>query len=207
MKIPKCAVSNVSGDTQGVHEAEMARIARLIYTYAPTDGLFDGRIPGLYIGRTSRIYAEGQYTIYTPSIGFAVQGTKKITVGPDVYTYTKSSIFVAPLAFPARIQITQASPSEPFLGLRLDLDPQRIAELVLKVYSQGMPSVRRRSAGYVINADLSMINAVTRLIECQSDSMAADFVAPLVMDEILIRLLCSPVGVHVAELGVADSSL
>ncbi|WNC15624.1 AraC family transcriptional regulator [Brevibacillus brevis] len=201
------AVPSIPDNAEKSLDAATARLARLICAHAPHDGIFSGRIPGLYFGRHSRIDTESEHTIFSPSIGIAAQGSKTVSVGQEVYRYVGSRIFVAPVAVPARMQTTLASSTEPFLGVRLDLNPQRISELVLKVYPKGLPAVRHWSAGYIINADLSIINAVTRLVECLSSSVDADLVAPLVVDEILIRLLCSPIGAHVAEMGTANSSV
>src|SRR5208282_1506359 len=101
----------------------------------------------------------------------------------------------------------QASHSAPYLSLKLDLDPHKIAELVLKVYPRGVPPVQERSAVYVTPADVSVVNAATRLMECLAKPSDAELVAPLVIDEILIRLLLSPIGVRVAQMGFAESSV
>lgn len=200
-------VALASGNAVEILEAETIRLANLIYINTPHDGTFSGRIPGLHVGRYSRIGIDCVHTIFSPSVGIAAQGSKAITVGQNIYEYSGVRVFVAPLTLPVGMQVTQASPSKPFLGVRLDLNPQRIAELVLRVYPQGLPAVRNWSAGYVTNADLRMVGAVTRLVECLSNPIDAEFVGPLVMDEILIRLLLSPVGVYIAEMGVANSGL
>src|SRR5258705_11875402 len=44
-------------------------------------------------------------------------------------------------------------------------------------------------------------------MECLAQPRDAELLAPLVMDEILIRLLRSPIGVRVARLGFAESSV
>ncbi|HBF37092.1 MAG TPA: AraC family transcriptional regulator, partial [Firmicutes bacterium] len=101
----------------------------------------------------------------------------------------------------------EASKSEPLLVVSLDLSTERIAELVLKVYPHGLPQVKQWRAGYVMDADVSVIDAMTRLLECLQKPGDADFIAPLIIDEILIRLLRSSVGLHVAEMGFADSGV
>src|SRR5258708_11000780 len=116
-------------------------------------------------------------------------------------------MLMVPVTLPVAMQTTHASHAEPFLSVRLDLDPHRIAELVLKVYPEGLPPVRRWSAGYITSADVSMVNAMRRLVACLPDRGDAELLAPLVVDEILIRLLRSPIGVHVAEMGFADSGV
>jgi len=188
-----------------LHEAN--QLAHLIYTYTPHDGSFSQRIPGLHFGRFSSIDGDYVKTFYLPSLLVVAQGVKAVTVGQEVYQFGKASMLVLPVSLPVALQTIQASPSEPFLGVRLDLDPQRIAELVLKVYPQGQPPVRQRSAGYITSADLGIINAVRRLAECLPNPGDIALLAPLVMDEILIRVLRSPIGVHVAEIGFADSGV
>jgi hypothetical protein len=61
--------------------------------------------------------------------------------------------------------VTRASLSEPFLCLKLDLDPQRVANLVLKVFPHGLPPVHGSGGVSVGQADANIINAAIRLIE------------------------------------------
>jgi len=77
----------------------------------------------------------------------------------------------------------------------------------LKVYPRGVPPVQERSAVYITPTDVSIVNAATRLMECLAQPGDAELVAPLVVDEILIRLLRSPIGVRVAQMGFAESSV
>ena len=46
-----------------------------------------------------------------------------------------------------------------------------------------------------------------RLMECLAQPGDAELLAPLVVDEMLIRLLRSPIGVRVAQMGFAESSV
>ncbi|MFD0681205.1 MULTISPECIES: AraC family transcriptional regulator [unclassified Paenibacillus] len=201
------AVSPAFGNLEGSLEAETARLARLIYTNTPHDGVFSQRIPGLNISRFSQINMDYVKTFYLPSLLIVAQGAKVVTVGQEIYQFGSSQMLMFPVALAIAMNATHASYSEPFLGVRLDLDPQKIAELVLKVYPQGLPPARQRSASYVTSADLGIMGAVKRLMDCLLSPGDAELLAPLVMDEILIRVLRSPIGVHVAEMGFADSSV
>lgn len=60
---------------------------------------------------------------------------------------------------------------------------------------------------YVCQADAGIVNAATRLVELAANPGDAELLAPLVVDEILIRLLRSRVGRRVAQIGLADSSM
>lgn len=200
-------ISPASFNTDKSLNTEMTRLARLLYNHTLHDGVTSLPIPGLYIARYSGIAPDFIKTFYSPSLGIVSQGAKSITVGQETYQLNKCQMMMHPVALPVALKVTNASKSEPLLTVRLDLDPQRIAELVLKVYPHGLPPVRQWSAGYVADADVSIVNAVTRLLECMQKPGEAELLGPLIMEEILIRLLRSPIGIHVAEMGFADSGV
>jgi len=200
-------VSLASGIAQERLEAETVRLASLIYAHSPHDGVFSQRIPGLHVSRFSRMNMQTLKTVYQPSLLIVAQGAKAVTVGHELYPLGKYRILMFPVALPVAMQTTETSYEEPFLGFRLDLDPKRIAELVLKVYPQGLPLVHQWSPGYVTDADSETMSAAARLMECLHSPADVEMLAPLVIDEILIRLLRSPIGVHAAEMGIADSAV
>jgi AraC-like DNA-binding protein len=188
-------------------EPDTAKLARCIAAYAPHDGSFELRIPGVHASRFSRINAECVHALSLPSLCIAAQGAKTVIVGQDLYEYDASRMIVFSVALPVAAQITQASHPEPYLALKLDLDPHKIAELVLKVYPHGLPLVQERSAVYVTPMDASIVSAAARLMDCLAQPGDVELLAPLVMDEILIRLLRSPIGVRIAQMGFAESSV
>jgi AraC-like DNA-binding protein len=189
------------------NEADTANLTRLLAAYAPHDGSFEQRIPGLHASRFSRINKECVHALRVPSLCIVAQGAKTVIVGDEVYEYDASRMIVFSVALPVAAQITRASHSEPYLAFKLDLDPHKIAELVLKVYPHGLPPVQERSAVYISPVDTSIVNAATRLMECLAQPGDAELVSPLVIDEILIRLLRSPIGVRVAQMGFSESSV
>jgi AraC-like DNA-binding protein len=188
-------------------EPHTATFARLLAAYAPHDGSFELRIPGLHASRFSRVNRECVHALRVSSLCIVAQGAKTVIVADEVYEYDASRMIVFSVALPVAAQVARASHSEPYLSLRLDLDPHRIAELVLKVFPQGLPPAQERSAVYITPFDVNIIGAATRLMECLAKPSDAELLAPLVIDEILIRLLRSPIGVRVAQMGFAESSV
>jgi AraC-like DNA-binding protein len=188
-------------------EPDLQKLGRLIAAYAPHDGSFELRVPGLHAIRLSRVNKECVHAVRLPSLCIAAQGAKTMIVGQDVYEYDPTRMIVFSVALPVAGQVTQASHSEPYLALKLDLDPHKIAELVLRVFPHGLPPAQERSAVYITPVDENIVNATTRLMECLANPGDADLLAPLVTDEILIRLLRSPIGIRVAQMGFAESSV
>jgi AraC-like DNA-binding protein len=196
-------VNTVSGPS----DPDLVRLADLIRTYTPHDGRFELPIPGVHAARESRPNTELVHAVAKPSLCIIAQGAKSIMLGQEVYEYDASRMLIFSVDLPVTGLVTRASRSEPYLGFRLDIDPHKVAELVLKVYPHGLHPVRESRAVCIAQADISIINAVTRLIELVAQPEDAELLAPLVIDEILIRLLRSPIGVRVAQIGLADSGV
>jgi hypothetical protein len=191
----------------GPKEFGTSRLTRLLAAYAPHDGSFELRIPGVRAIRYSRVNKECVHAVGLPSLCIATQGAKTVIVGQEVYEYDASRMIVFSVAVPVAAQITRASFAAPYLALKLDLDPLKISELVLKVYPKSLPPNQERRAVYVTPVDESIVNAATRLMECLAQPGDVELLAPLVVDEMLIRLLRSPIGVRVAQMGFAESSV
>src|SRR6202023_1749361 len=144
----KIAVARRAADPAGSGEPHTVQLARLIAAYAPHDGSFELGIPGLHASRFSRVNRECVHALRVSSLCIVAQGAKTVIVGDEVYEYDSSRMIVFSVALPVAAQITQASYSERYLALKLDLDPHKIAELVLKVYPHGLPPAQDRSAVY-----------------------------------------------------------
>jgi AraC-like DNA-binding protein len=206
------SIDNNSHPTQaetviGASEPDVVRLAGLISAYAPHDGIFELHISGVHAVRRSRMNTELVHAMAEPALCLVAQGAKSVILGDEVYEYDASRMIAFSVDLPVTAQVTRASYSEPFLALRLDLDPHKIAELVLKVYPHGLPRVHENRGIYVAQVNVSIINAATRLLELMAEPGDAELLAPLVIDEILIRVLRSPIGVRVAQIGLGESSV
>jgi AraC-like DNA-binding protein len=179
----------------------------LLKAHAPYDGSFDLRLPGVHITRTSRVHKELVHGVLHSSLCLVAQGAKRVLLGQEVYEYDTSRMLVYSVDVPVAAQVTQASLDQPFLGLRLDLDAARIADLTAKVYPHGLPHREEGRAICVDQADPQVLGAVVRLMGLASQPGEAELLAPLVIDEILIRLLRSPLGLRVALIGQEASRI
>jgi AraC-like DNA-binding protein len=186
---------------------DLPKLAGLIRAHTPYDGRFELRVPGVYAIRASRVNTELAHVVQVPALCIIAQGAKRVMVGQEVYEYDPSNMMVYSVDLPIAAQVTQASHAEPYLSFRLDLDPRKIAELAVKVYPHGLPRIPENRAASITPADPNILNAVMRLIELMAQPDEMHLIAPLVVDEILIRLLRGPVGVRVAQIGFEDSGV
>ena len=185
----------------------LRKLANLVLRFASYDGVFPLRLPGTYALRRSRLTSEAVHATQGPALCIVAQGAKVVMLGSDVLEYDPSRILVFAVDLPISGQVTRASSREPFLGFKLDLDPARIAELAQRVYPHGVPKVSDNRGLYVGQATDGIIDAVTRLLELMSQPEDADLLGPLVVDEILIRLLRTPIGSRVAQIGQPKSGV
>jgi len=186
---------------------DLDRLVDLLKAHAPYDGTFDLRLPGVHVTKASRADKEMHHAVMQPALCLVAQGAKRVMLGKEVYEYDASRTLVYSVDVPITAQVTQASLDAPYLGLRLDLDPARIADLTAKVYPLGLPKREDGHAICVDQVDDHVINAVVRLMGLASQPGEADLLAPLVMDEILIRLLKSSLGLRLAMIGQEESRI
>jgi AraC-like DNA-binding protein len=185
----------------------LARLARLLAAHAPYDGTFTLHVPGLHVVRRSKPYPEMVRATVTPAICIVAQGAKVVTLGRETYAYDASRMIAYSVDLPVAAQVVRATSSEPFLALKLDLHAYKIAELTLKVYPHGVPRLRDARAICVGQTTAAIVDAASRLLELMAQPADAELLAPLVVDEILIRLLRSSIGPRVALMGHQESGV
>ena len=182
-------------------------LARRIAHHAPRDGVFPLRIPGTFAVRRGRPTSEPVRATLGPCLCIVAQGAKLMMLGSEVLEYDSERMLVFTVDLPVSGQLSRATWREPFLAFRLDLDPARVADLVARVYPLGMPRAETARGLFVGQSTDAIVDAVTRLMDVMSQPQDADLIGPLVVDEILIRLLRSPIGPRVAQSAVPRSGV
>jgi AraC-like DNA-binding protein len=128
-------------------------------------------------------------------------------LGRDVLEYDPRHVLVFAVDLPVSSHVTRASLKDPYLGFYLNLDPARVAELAARVYPRGVPKVQDNRGLYVGRATDGIVDAVTRLLDLMGQADDANLLGPLVVDEILIRLLRTSIGPRVAQIGQPRSGV
>lgn len=191
----------------GATRPEVARLASLIARHTPHEGSFERAVPGLHLLRFDRPHGEWIHAVQTSSLGIVAQGAKVVMLGQEVYEYDEARMLVYTIDVPVSGQVTRASPGTPHLCFRLELDPQRIAALTLKAFPGGIPKLKDSGAIQVGATDLAIVDAAARLVELLDQPDRIGLLAPIITDEILVRLLLGPLGHRVAQIGHRDSAL
>jgi len=185
----------------------LRRLVPQVARYAPHDGAFPLRLPGTYAIRLSHMTTEPMYSTMRPALCVAAQGAKVVMVGREVLEYDPAHVLVLAVDLPISSQVIRASRKDPYLGFVLELDPARVAELAARVFPRGVPRASDYRGLYVGHATDGIVEAVTRLLDLMAHAEDADMLGPLVVDEILIRLLRTAIGPRVAQIGQPKSGV
>ena len=179
----------------------LTRLAGLLAASAPQDGTFATCIPGVHAVRASNDSAELVHGLHRPALCIVAQGAKTVMLGDESYDYDPSRMLIFSLDLPIAAMIRQASVAAPYLSFRFDFDLDRLAELILKAYPEGVPPVRTGRAVYAAQAGEEIIDAAARLLALAARPEDAVLLGPLVQDEIMLRLLRGPFGARLAQMG------
>ena len=193
-------------ETSAASATGLARLAELIQRHTPYEGEFPLRVPRVFVARTGRTHEALAHSVQRPALCLVAQGNKAVHIGSEQYEYDPQRMMVYAVHLPIAFQVTRASSDEPFLTFKLELDPGRIAELALKIYPHGLPRLPEGLGVQVTQADPAITNAAVRLLETVENEREAKWIGPLIVDELLMRLLLSPAGPMVAQMGQVESN-
>ena len=187
------------------HSSDPA-LARLIEKFAPHDGSFDLPVPGLHVIRQSESTTELSHTMSMPGLCIVAQGAKQVFLAGNSYQYNETRLAVYAAEVPVGVKYIHASKAEPYLCLVVRIDRQKLTDLIFKTYPNGLPMTQHNEAIYLGKANPHMVQSAIRMLELILKQDNPDLLAPLMVDEILIRLLRSPAGASIAQIGLADSN-
>src|SRR5580658_1554498 len=176
-----------------------ARVARL----APFDGSHPSALSGLALTRGS-VPTMCMPTVYQPCLAIVVQGRKRAILNDEVYHYDALNYLVVGVTLPGLGQVLEASPEHPYLSLRLNLDLEEIARLVLQLGDRG-PSPTTADRGlFVARLDEPLLDAVLRLVKLLDTPEDIDVLAPVVRREIYYRMLRGDLGSRLVDLAQSE---
>lgn len=159
-------------------------------------------IPGLKVGRTD-LPTEAAHSIYQPSFGLVGRGVKELMVGEIPFHYAAGESLLCIADVPVTSQVTEASPSAPYLAIHLDIDPSVVAELLREQSGLRVSAADTVVAGkYALDPDL--IDPLIRLLALVDRPHDIAVMAPLIRREITWRLLQSEHGPTLSQLAFAN---
>lgn len=184
----------------GRAQANRAELTERIAQAILQDGAIEP-LKGLHFNRSSSP-SECSHSVSIPAFCVIAQGSKEVLLGSDRYQYDPMHYLLATVELPIASQILEASQAQPYLSLRLDLDPTLVGSVMVEA---GYPSAQRSATVKAIDVsplDANLLDAVVRLVRLIDSPDEAPVLAPLIKREIIYRLLIGVQGSRLRQIAV-----
>ncbi|HEY6943374.1 AraC family transcriptional regulator [Dokdonella sp.] len=184
-------------------EAQQAELAHRIARNAGGDGVRDTAIAGLSLIRASSP-SQPIPCVYHPSLCVVVQGRKRALLGDEIYVYDPLNYLVVSMSIPLVSQIIEATPAQPYLCLRIDVEPKLVNELLVQLGPAAPSRADDERALFLARTSAPLLDAVLRLVRLLDAPAEAAVLAPLALREIHYRVLVGELGQRLRRLCEID---
>ncbi len=184
-----------------------AELTALLGRLTAVDGNHQTAIEPLTLHRLSAP-SPPVHGVLKPTFCLVAQGSKLTVLGEETHTHDSLRYLLLSVDLPLTVQVTEASPDEPYLGLCLDIDPRQISALLLEMAPSGdtAPPAAATSRGLSLNrTDAPLLDAAVRLLRLLDTPQDVPMLAPLALREILYRLLTGEQGKRLRQIAVHNS--
>jgi AraC-like DNA-binding protein len=164
----------------------------------------DGRVEplrGLRLNRASSP-TELAHGVSFPAFCVIAQGSKEVFLGEDRFQYDPMHYLLATAELPIVSHVLEASQERPYLSLSVRLDPTLVGSVMVEAGHVPPPSHADVRAINVSSLDASLLDAVVRLVRLLDAPAQAPFLMPLIMREIVYRLLVGEQGDRLCHIAV-----
>lgn len=166
------------------------------YGLADGEGFVPTGVPGVRFFQSTQAVARTP-VLYQPGIAIIGQGQKIGHLEDQVIRYDADNYLVLTVPLPLECE-TRASKDKPLLGIFIDININRLVELVAIVSQEtSLFDVEVSGSPTVIGAvplHATMRQTVVRLLECLTSKVECQVLGPSIVREIIYRVLCGPKG-------------
>jgi AraC-like DNA-binding protein len=181
-----------------------AELASLMKRFAPEYGVHSTAIEALHLIRSDQP-TEALHVVHKPGLCVIVQGRKEVTLADERYVYDPLNYLVVSVTLPLAGQVIEASPEQPYLCIRLDIDPAQICRLIADASPIGVPTERADRGLFLDSIDEPLLDAMLRLMRLLDSPDDIATRAPLAQQEIFYRLLRGSQGRRLHEIAIPDT--
>ncbi|SIQ20722.1 transcriptional regulator, AraC family [Rhizobium sp. RU35A] len=188
---------------------DLSNLAEMIARHTDGDGVLATAIPRLSLVRMSK-QTEPMQGLQQPALCIIAQGRKQVLLADEMFEYGPARHLIASADLPITGQVVGASPDEPYLSLKLDLDLSVLGAMMLEIRPQPISLVPTKSCGKALclsNTDPKLLEAALRLVRLLDHPDDIPFLAPLAEREVLYRLLRGDQGEKLRRMLMPDSRL
>ncbi len=177
---------------------DLTNLASAIERHTASDGAYVTEVHALNLYRLSEP-SDSVAVVYEPSLCIIAQGAKEVLLAEDTYRYDPARSLLVSVDLPVIARVVEASPSRPYLCVRIALDPAAVGELLADCPTALPPGPPARALA-VAPVEPQLLDAVGRLVALLDSPQDIVPLAPLVLREITYRVLTSPHGPRLRQI-------
>ena len=175
------------------------------YTEAqPGESPFLTAIEGLVLLRSDHP-RRPNLRVFKPALCITVQGAKSAIFGHQQLVYQAGQALVVSVEMPAFGAISQATPSEPYLGVILEFDPAVMREVLAQLEPPPKPGGNIGPRVFVTDFDGPLADCVLRMVRLLDTPKAIPVLYLAIMREICYWLLTGPHAGEVVKMVLANT--
>jgi len=186
-------------------EEKQRKLVELLNRWVPEEGIISEVMEGVDIFRI----VEGsprEAKKYEPQIIILAQGQKRIFIGDQSLVYDPMHYLVLSVPIPLECEV-YASSEKPLLGLTIKVDPKMISAILLTLDDPGdsRSDKKETPAGiYSASVDDFLLDASIRMLKTLSSRSDSRFLGPMIVKEIVYRVLTGENGASLRALAYRD---
>lgn len=155
--------------------------------------------PGISLARSSKV-TERLHTLFKPAFCIIAQGSKQVLLGDELFRYDSGNYLISTVDLPIVSHVAEASEEKPYLSFKINLDPSIVASVMMESGIEFKKTGANIKAMDVSPMDTDLLDAVVRLSRLLDTPGEMRILAPLIIREIVYRLLKGNQGVRLGHL-------
>src|SRR5258706_6279891 len=156
-------------------------------------------LAGILLGRRS-VPLEPLHSVLKTTLCVIAQGSKEVLLGDSRFVYDPEHYLLATVELPSVTQVLKASKEKPYLSFRLVLSPALVSAVMAETDYALAPGRADMRAVDVSPLDVDLMDAVVRLMRLLDSPTTAQVLMPLIIREVIYRLLIGDQGGRLCHL-------
>ncbi len=162
----------------------------LIKENSNTEGLILTNISSLKFYTTTQI-SEFVSIIYEPSLCIAIQGSKAVGFGDEMYSYSSEKYLIVSTHIPANVRIEEASKEKPYYSIIINFTLEQIYDVIKELnddLQESKHKILQKSLCFDVLDDF-LLEPLFRLLKLSQRKDNVEFLSNLILKEIIYILL------------------
>lgn len=199
-------INQVINQSAIAHQCQELAALVTRHTDGKGDGFHKTAIEQLEFQRESSASTSLQ-GVCEPIFAILVQGKKEALLGEETYRYGAAQYLVVSVDLPLSAFIVEATPEQPYLGFKLNLDPRQLCDIITAQTSEIEEKKNSVRGLFVSTIDAPLLDCAMRLTRLLDTPQDIPILAPMIIREIYYRLLMGEQGEAVRQIATSGSNM